>query len=393
MLPEELSNNLCSLVPNQDRLVFVAEMNFDLKGKKNETRFYTAVINSKARLTYKSVYSTLIEKNEELIRSLPKEVLPHLQNAYELFSLLRNLRFKRGSIDFDLPEPEIILDENQLPLSILRAERNDIHMLIEEFMLAANESVAEYFIKRKALGLYRVHDVPDLEKVSDFYLLLKSFGHELPPLEKLKSKDLAKILEKVKGKTYEKLVNTVLLRSLKQAKYSIQNLGHFGLALKSYTHFTSPIRRYPDLVVHRLLKSYLQHPKIKKDIPSSYQLEALDEVSRHCSQQERIAMKAEWEVRDLHTAYFMQSKIGEICMGVISSVTRFGFFVELSDYFVEGLVGIKDLGHFAFYFDEKKHALISKRTKLTLRIGDVVKVEVLKVDLALRRIDFKWVES
>jgi ribonuclease R len=388
MLPEELSNHLCSLVPHQDRLSFAAEIDFDKRGVKTGATFYKAVMRSAARLTYTIVKRMMIDLDVAL-RAQFASLIPHLEVAFELFELLRARRLARGSIDFDLPEPEIILDvEEGIATSILKAPRTPAHMLIEEFMIAANEAVAEHMADRDLPMVYRIHERPDLEKITDFKMLAHSMGHALPPVDRIHSKDLARIVGEARGKPYERLINTVLLRSLKQAIYSTQNVGHFGLASKKYTHFTSPIRRYPDLIVHRVLHDALDmegKKKPKKDREN--QLEKLAEIADHCSKMERIAMQAEWDVRDLQVALFMKDKLGEEYEGIISSVTRFGFFVELLTYFVEGLVHINTLND-VFEFDEKHHELRGRVHKKRYRIGDRVRIQVAKVNIEQRKLDF-----
>ncbi len=385
MLPEALSNDLCSLRPHEDRPTFVAEIDFDQRGKKISSKFYKAIICSAARLTYTQVKRMMLDLDISL-RKQYDFLIDSLEDAFELFELLRGRRMARGSIDFDLPEPEIIVDvEEGVATAILKRPRNKAHMLIEEFMLAANEAVASFFAEHKDdPAIYRIHETPDLEKITDFVLLAQSLGHALPPASKVRAKDLAKTVDQAKGKKYERLINTVLLRSLKQAIYSSQNLGHFGLASKCYTHFTSPIRRYPDLIVHRVLSALLD----KKRKIEPYSEEKISEMASHCSRMERVAMKAEWDVRDLHVALFMKDKIGEEFKGVISSVTRFGFFVELLDFFVEGLVHLNTLEQDDYEFDEKRHELHGKLLRKKFKIGDEVTVQVVKVGIEQRKVDF-----
>jgi ribonuclease R len=393
MLPEELSNHLCSLVPHEERLAFVAEMDFDSKGRKTRSDFYKAVIKNAARLTYTLVKRILVDREEE-VRTQYSPLLPHLEVAFELFQILREKRLQRGSIDFDLPEPQIVLDiEEGIATSIVKAPRTPAHMLIEEFMVAANEAVAEYMADRELPMIYRVHETPDPEKMGDFKILAHNLGHPLPSVDRIVPKDLADLVRAVRGKPHERLVNTLLLRSLKQAVYSPENVGHFGLASKKYTHFTSPIRRFPDLVVHRLLYEVLEglseSKKGKKRIDEEdRKRERLSEIAAHCSKMERNAMKAEWAVRDLHVALFMKDKVGGEFEGIVSGVTRFGFFVELIDYFVEGLVQINTLTDDSYEFFEKEHQLRGRRLKRRFQIGDPVRIQVARVDVARRRLDF-----
>lgn len=386
MLPEALSNELCSLKPHVPRLCFVAEMDFNKKGKKTRSKFYKGVIKSAARLTYTLVKKMMIDLDVEL-RSEYAHLIPHLDDAMSLFRILREQRIERGSIDFDLPEPEIILDvEEGIATSILKTARNEAHMLIEEFMIAANEAVAEFMEEKELPSIYRIHETPAPEKMEDFKALAYHFSYSLPDIESITPKKLAEVVKKAKGKPEERLINTILLRSLKQAIYATGNLGHFGLASECYTHFTSPIRRYPDLIVHRLLQEAVSKSSNKEK--SDEEKAALDEMAQHCSQMERKAMQAEWEIRDLYVALFMRDKLGEEYEGIISSVTRFGFFVELEPYFVEGLVHITTLKEESYEFDEKHHELRGRHSKQTFKIGDSVKVKVAKVDIEKRQIDF-----
>lgn len=395
MLPEVLSNGLCSLVPHRERLSFVAEMDFDLQGRKIRSDFYKGVILNASRLTYTKVQKMMVE-GDEALRKEYSFLLKHLETAFELYGVLRGQRMKRGSIDFDLPEPQIVLDvEEGIATSIVKAARTQAHMLIEEFMVAANEAVAESMADRDLPMIYRVHEAPDPEKIGDFRILAHNLGHSMPSAEKMAPKDLARIVQEVRGKPYERLINTLLLRSLKQAVYSPENLGHFGLASAKYTHFTSPIRRYPDLIVHRLLHESLHsNVKTKGKKDRDRQLERLGEMAAHCSKLERNAMEAEWEIRDLHVALFMKDKVGEEFDGIISSVTKFGFFVELLTYFVEGLVPLNTLtAEDSYEFLEKRHELQGRRTKKRFRIGDPVRIKVVRVDIEQRKLDFFLVSS
>ncbi len=389
MLPEELSNELCSLKPQVDRLCFVAEMDFNKEGKRVQSKFYKGIIKSAARLTYTLVKKMMIDLDMNL-RMQYSNLVPHLEEAFALFRLLRKQRINRGSIDFDLPEPEIILDvEEGMATSILKTPRTEAHMLIEEFMIAANEAVAEFMEGKKLPAIYRIHETPNPEKMADFKALSYHFGYKLPPIDKITPKKLAEIVKQAKGKPEERLINTVLLRSLKQAIYSTENLGHFGLASTCYTHFTSPIRRYPDLIVHRLLEKAL----LKSSQKTETDLESLKEMAQHCSQMERKSMQAEWEIRDLYVALFMKDKLGEEYDAIISSVTKFGFFVELEPYFVEGLVHLSTLKEESYEFDDKRHELRGRHSKKSFKIGDQVRVQVAKVDIERRQIDFVMISN
>jgi ribonuclease R len=385
MLPEELSNGICSLNPDVDRLAVTAEMLFDNQGRIKEADFYPSVIRSSARLTY-TLVRDILENVSPVISGDYSELQGRLALMKELALRLLEKRKKRGSIDFDLPEPEIVLDLQGRTESIIKAERNIAHRIIEEFMLAANEAVASYINGMEVPSLYRVHENPDPEKLADFREFIFNFGYELKMKEgKVKPRDLQKLLELSEGRPEEKMVNEVLLRCMKQAKYSEENLGHFGLASPCYTHFTSPIRRYPDLVVHRILKSVLSG-KLKK--PGIERLsEVLPETAEHTSKRERTAMDAEREIITLKKLQFMKDKTGEEYNGFISGVTPFGFFVELDEYFVEGLVHVSTLRRDFYHYDEKQHSLVGENTGERFRIGDGIRVKVALVSVEKRQID------
>ncbi|MDH4226766.1 MAG: ribonuclease R [Deltaproteobacteria bacterium] len=383
MLPEKLSNGICSLNPKVDRLTMTAEMEFDKDGRPQKSRFYESVIKSVERMTYTNVKKAL-EGSDAEVEERYKGLIGDFRLMKELALKLNLLRSENGSLDFDLPEPQIILDIEGRPQDIIKSERNIAHRIIEEFMLAANKAVAEIFSKRGLAFVYRIHEAPDSEKMDEFRKFVATFGYDLKGASPT---TLQKLLKHVDGKTEEKLINHLLLRSMKQAVYSEMNIGHFGLAFEDYTHFTSPIRRYPDLMVHRLLKDYLakRGPRGGKEALESY----LAEASAHCSKRERNAMEAEREIVDLKKTQFMKDKVGEEHDGVISGVTGFGIFVELSEYFVEGLVHITALGDDYYEFVEKEHALVGSRTKKRYRLGSPVRVRVVSADVMRRRIDME----
>ena len=390
MLPERLSNDLCSLVPHQDRLAFTAEMEFDAKGCRIASRFYRSVIRSRARLTYTEVRKILGDRDEHArLRHL--SLLEDLERMGELAKILHMVRIARGSLDFDLPEPFIDLNITEGTIErIVKAERNLAHRLIEEFMIAANEAVAEFITERGLPMIYRVHQEPDPERVNDFSVLLHHLGHGLRLGKRVRPMALAAVIEAVRGRPEEKLVNTVLLRTMAKAVYDIKNVGHFGLASQCYTHFTSPIRRYPDLIVHRLLWQALRggraRPAGKERGGASAR--RLKEMAGHCSERERMSMKAEWASRDLAAAIFLKPKVGQRFEGIISGVAKFGFFVELSPFFVEGLVSIKNLKDDGYTFHEKAHALVGRKLKKKYQIGNPVSVLIRGVNLERRWIDF-----
>ncbi|WP_022854392.1 ribonuclease R [Thermodesulfatator atlanticus] len=384
MFPEKLSNNLCSLNPDVDRLAMVAVIDFDKSGRRRKMRFCQAVIKSHQRFTYNIVRDILEGKDPALKRKY-RRFLGMLDNAATLCRLLRERRHERGSIDFDLPEPEVILDAQGQPEDIVRRERHFAHFIIEEFMIAANEAVADFLTEKGYPILYRVHEPPDIEKLKEFVEFAKTLGLELKLPREPEPSWLQMVVEMVEGKPYAYLINTLLLRSLKQAKYSPENIGHFGLASECYCHFTSPIRRYPDLVVHRALKEALK----KKKPP--YKLEKLHEMGRHLSERERTAMEAEREALDRVRVMLMKHHIGEVFEGVISGVTAFGFFVELFEIYASGVVRLVDLNDDYYVLDEKNHRLIGRHTGKIFQLGDIVRVRVKDVNVSRRHITFELI--
>jgi ribonuclease R len=394
MLPERLSNGICSLNPNLDRLTMTAEMLFDRSGTMLESSFYASVIKSAARLTYTIVKQIIVDNDMELADKF-RPVSPMLLEMKELALVLMSMRKKRGSIDFDLPEPEIIIGLTGLTEGIIRAERNLAHQLIEEFMLAANEAVARYITSRDIPFLYRVHENPDPAKLQTFQEFVFGFGYEFKLVEeKVKPSELQRLLAQADGRPEERMINYALLRCMKQARYAAENVGHFGLASDCYCHFTSPIRRYPDLVVHRILKAALitgqkGEPEGKR---ASTQLaiatERLGEVAEHTSKRERVAMEAERDVVEMKKLQYMQQHVGEKFDGYITGVTAFGFFVELEELFVEGLVHISTLSDDVYTHAEKQHSLIGRRTGKVFRIGDAARITVVSVSPGTRRIEF-----
>lgn len=388
MLPEALSNGICSLNPKEDRLTMTAEIEFDSKGHPHKKRFYESVIKSAERMTYTNVKKLLYNEDEELNKRYA-HILDDLKVMAELAARLSEKRSEAGSIDFDLPEPQIIIDIEGNVEAIVRSERNIAHKLIEEFMLAANKAVAEEFSKRELPFIYRIHEEPDEDSINDFIEFASEFGLQMKPDGGPKA--FQRVLQKVAGKKEERLINQVLLRSMKQAVYSEENVGHFGLAFEDYTHFTSPIRRYPDLVVHRLLRTLLRgrYTKEKKEHWET----ALPEIATHTSNRERKAMEAEREIADLKKCQFMMDKVGEEFDGIISGVTSFGLFVELKDYFVEGLIHVSMLLDDYYRFDEKNHLLMGEGSKRVFRLADEVRIKIENVDLERRRIDFLLAEE
>ncbi|MHB8122682.1 MAG: ribonuclease R [Desulfuromonadaceae bacterium] len=394
MLPERLSNGICSLNPNVDRLTMTAEMLFDPSGTMLESAFYPSVIKSSARLTYTIVKQIIVDDDRELADKF-RPVSPMLREMKELALILMAMRKKRGSIDFDLPEPEIIIGLTGLTEGIIRAERNLAHQLIEEFMLAANEAVARYITSRDIPFLYRVHENPDPAKLQTFQEFVFGFGYEFKLVEeKVKPSELQRLLAEADGRPEERMINYALLRCMRQARYAADNVGHFGLASECYCHFTSPIRRYPDLVVHRILKAALSTTaeKEQEGKRASQQLaiatERLGEVAEHTSKRERVAMEAERDVVEMKKLQYMQQHVGEQFDGYITGVTAFGFFVELEELFVEGLVHISTLTDDMYNHAEKQHSLIGRRSGTIFRIGDAARITVVSVSPGTRRIEF-----
>ncbi|MCK4739469.1 MAG: ribonuclease R [Deltaproteobacteria bacterium] len=383
MLPEVLSNGICSLNPAEDRLTMTAELDFNASGELEGKKFYESVIRSKERLTYTTVKKILEDKDTELEKTY-SSITSDLALMKELALKLNVKRSKDGSIDFDLPEPQIIIDARGRVEDIIRSERNIAHRIIEEFMLAANRAVALSFKEAKVPAIYRIHEEPDKENIEEFKEFAGTLGYVV---QGTGPKSFQRTLKHFEGHTAEKLINHVLLRTMKQAVYSDNNKGHFGLAFENYTHFTSPIRRYPDLIVHRLLKKILKKKYSTREVARME--EFLPAAASHTSTKERIAMEAEREAVGLKKAEFMKDKVGEEFDGFISGVTNFGIFVELKDFFVEGLVHITTLGDDYYHYLEKEHALVGEGTRRYFRLGDATRVILTKVDIEKRRLDLE----
>lgn len=382
MLPEALSNELCSLKPEVDRLVLVCGMLISTQGKLIRYRFYEGVIRSRARLTYDQVYDIVVKKDKELKKRYQSSV-HHLKNLFALYKILHEARRKRGAIDFELPEPKIIFGEGRKIDRIVSLKRNDAHKMIEEYMLCANISAALFILKHECAALFRNHGGPALEKLIDLRKFLNEMGLHLGGGDTPKPKDFAELLTHVSKRRDAKLIQTVLLRSLSQAIYSPENKGHFGLAFEAYTHFTSPIRRFPDLIVHRAIRNIL-HKEYQPGVVDPQ----LIRYGEHCSMTERRADEAVREAVDWLKCEYMLDKLGEEYKGIITSVTSFGFFVELEEIYIEGLVHISMLKNDYYQFDPIKHALLGERSGKQFRIGDGVKVKVVRVDLDQRQMDF-----
>ncbi|MDD5451453.1 MAG: ribonuclease R [Desulfovibrionales bacterium] len=381
MFPPSLSDYLGSLRPQVERLAFTVFLHFDRQGKMRERRFYKSVIRSDARLTYTEVKGILVDKDRSL-RQKYRPMVKSLEWMAELGQKIAGNRRRRGSIDFDLPEPAIILGVQGTLEDIVRRERNLAHQIIEEFMIAANEAVAEHISERDIPCLYRIHEEPEAAKVHNFLNFAYSLGLPITFPEKMTPHWFQQVLGLVEGAPGEYVVNTLLLRSMKQAVYAAENRGHFGLASAHYTHFTSPIRRYADLIVHRIL-----HHALEGSTGPLYTFEQLSEIGQYISTQERLAMEAEREMVDRLRTRFMADKIGEEYDGIISAVTAFGFFVELREIFVEGVVRLVDMADDYYYYEEKHHRLVGRRKKQIFQIGDFVRVQVARVDISRRHIN------
>ncbi len=384
MLPEKLSNGLCSLNPNVDRLCMVCEMSVDLAGEIGSYRFYPGLMRSQARLTYTRV-AVALGLLEQKVEPVPQKLLAHLEDLYALYHVLARAREQRGAIDFETVETQMLFDDQGKIESIVPTQRNDAHRLIEECMLAANVCASDFLKSRKHPALYRVHEGPTPEKLEALKVFLKQFGLALSGGEAPHAKDYAALLAKIKGRPDIQLLQTVLLRSLKQAQYSPENVGHFGLAYEAYTHFTSPIRRYPDLVVHRAINAALAG---KSYSPGNWQ-----ELGEHCSMTERRADEATRDVEAWLKCYYMQDRIGEEFAGSISAVTSFGIFVALDDVYVEGLVHVSELGEDYYHFDAARHQLLGERSAQRFRLADRVRVKLVRVDLDTSKIDFRLAEA
>jgi ribonuclease R len=369
MLPEKLSNGICSLNPKVDRLAMVCEVEISAQGELGRYEFYPAVFRSQARLTYTKVWADIAGGNPP----------GHLARLNELFQALYLSREKRGAIDFETIETRMVFDPKGKIEKIVPEARNDAHRIIEECMLAANVCAGNFIAERGQPVLYRVHDAPAEEKVTALRAFLGELGLGLPGGDIPKPRDYAALLDKIRGRPDFNLLQTVLLRSLKQAIYTPENVGHFGLAFDAYVHFTSPIRRYPDLLVHRAIKALLNHRKY----------EGLDwqALGRHCSETERRADDASRDVESWLKCYYMREHVGETFTGIITGVVPFGLFVTLDDYFVDGLVHISELGRDYFEYDGARHLLFGSRTKKRFRLADRMKVRLVRVDVDQRKID------
>lgn len=389
MLPESLSNGLCSLNPQVDRLCMACEMTIDPKGRILRSRFREAVMRSQARLTYGAVAAMLVEHNAH-VRAQYAPLLPHLETLYDLYHVLRSAREQRGALDIDTQETVIEYGPDRKIKQIVPMQRNDAHRMIEECMIAANVAAARFLQRQRIPGLYRIHEGPTQIKLEKLRGFLKERGLTLRGGDQPSPKDYAALIAQAQDRADRHQIQSVILRSLSQAVYSAEKHGHFGLALDTYTHFTSPIRRYPDLLVHRAIRHMLQDGNRKDFYYSQHTLASLGE---HCSMTERRADEAVWDAIEWLKCEFMVDKVGEVFNGVVTAVTAFGLFIELDQVFVEGLVHVTALHNDYYHFDPIGHRLHGERSGRVYRLGDTVRVRVARVDLDERKIDFELVST
>ena len=382
MLPEALSNGLCSLNPDVERLCMICDMQIDAAGIVNSYKFYPSVMRSKARMTYTKVADMLENPQGDLAKEYA-HIMPHVQNLYSLFKLMLNQREKRGAIEFESTETQMIFDDNGKIDKIVPVQRNDAHKLIEECMLAANVCAADFLSKNQHVALYRIHEGPTPEKLEALRTFMAEVGFGVTGGDKPHAKDYGKLMNQIKTRPDAQLLQTVLLRSMQQAVYSPDNVGHFGLAYEAYAHFTSPIRRYPDLLIHRAIKAVVNGEK--------YKAKDWNNLGVHCSMTERRADEATRDVNNWLKCYYMQDKIGEVYEGTIAGVTAFGVFVALDGVYVEGLVHVTELGNDYFNYDKARHEMVGERTGARFRLGDRLTVKVARVDLETSKIDFTLV--
>jgi ribonuclease R len=390
MFPAELATGLCSLNPHVDRLVQSCLMEVDRRGHVVRYELHDGVINSNARMTYTAV-NAIVNERDPAVRAEYDALVPMFEMMRDLFEVLHAARRRRGAIDFDLPETEVVLSELGEIEAILPSERNVAHRIIEEFMLLANETVATHLVEHDVPSLHRVHEAPDLKKVADFEAFITTLGYSLASEgTAIKPKHFQKLIDRMKGRPEERPIAALMLRTMQTARYDAASLGHFGLAAEHYTHFTSPIRRYPDLVVHRMLRearggamSGARREELEDELP---------ETGRYTSEMERRADDAERELLQWKKVRFMADKVGEEFEGYVTGVAPFGLFVELVEHFVEGLVHVSSMGDDYYRFVEQQHTLRGENTKRIYRLGDKVQVQVVRVDMERRQVDLGLVE-
>ncbi|WP_245947148.1 ribonuclease R [Bacillus taeanensis] len=389
MIPHRLSNGICSLNPKVDRLTISCEMEMTAQGEVVNHDIFPSVIKTTERMTYTDVRKILEREDEEVLERY-KSLVSFFDLMGELADILRRKRMNRGAIDFDFKEAKVLVDEGSNPTDVVIRERSVAERLIEEFMLAANETVAEHFHHMDIPFIYRIHEDPKEEKLAKFFEFITNFGYIVKgSANNVHPRALQKLLEEVQGEPEEVVISTVMLRSMQQAKYDPKSLGHFGLSTEYYTHFTSPIRRYPDLIVHRLIRTYLFEKKVDQNTQAEWN-EKLPEIASHSSERERRAVDAERETDDLKKAEYMEDKIGQEFDGMINGVTNFGLFVELPNT-IEGLVHVSYLTDDYYRYDERHYAMIGERTGNVFRIGDEIRIRVINVNVDERSIDFEIV--
>lgn len=392
MLPRELSNGICSLNEGEDRYTLSCTMEINSKGNVVSSDVYKAVINVTKRMNYHDVQAILDNSNKEITKKY-KDYISNFKLMEELAKILKNKRAEQGYLNLDIPESKIDLDINGRVTNISKYETSFANEIIEQFMLKANETIAEKFFWLDAPFIYRVHEEPDIDKVKELNKFLYNFGLKVKIVnEKVYPTEFAKILEEVKQKDEEKVVSNLILRTLKVARYESENQGHFGIASKYYCHFTSPIRRYPDLFIHRIISNYLENKyNVSDEFKNEYKAKA-EQRATSSSDREKIATKVERESEDIKKAEYMENKVGEEYEGIVSSITQFGMFVEL-DNTVEGLIRFEHLGNEYFIYDENRKILIGEKSKKTYKIGDKVKIRVISASKLLRQIDFEIIEK
>ncbi|MBE9917764.1 ribonuclease R, partial [Paenibacillus donghaensis] len=391
MLPHRLSNGICSLNPKVDRLTLSCEMEFDEHMKVVKHDVFTSVIKTKERMTYNNVRKILEDEDPELMERY-KDLVEDFHLMKELALRLRSKRMNRGAVDFDFVESKVIVDENGKPVDIIKRERSIAEQIIEEFMLAANETVAEHFHWLKVPFIYRVHENPDPEKMQNFLAFAENLGYHVKGRgNSVHPRALQTLLEEIKDTKEQTVISTMMLRSMKQAKYDAEMSGHFGLAAEYYTHFTSPIRRYPDLAIHRVIREVIESNNVLPENRQEYLASRMPDIAQHSSERERVAVEAERDTDQLKKAEYMLDKVGEEFDGIISSVTGFGMFIELPNT-VEGLIRLAGLTDDYYHFDEASMSLIGERTSKIFRIGDEVKIRVARVNMDDHTIDFEMVD-
>ena len=392
MLPRELSNGICSLNEVQDRYTLSVSMEIDNKGKIISSEVFKGIINVTRRMSYKDVQAILDNSNEEIVTKY-KDFIADFKLMEELAKILKDKRLAKGYLNLDIPESKIILDQDGYAIDVQKYETTFANEIIEQFMLAANETIAEKFYWLKAPFIYRVHEEPDLEKVNELNKLLFNFGYKIHIKEgKIYPAEFSKILKEVEGKPEEKIVSNMILRTLKVAVYDSENKGHFGIASKYYCHFTSPIRRYPDLFIHRIISKYLKNNYTMTEKQVEFYSKVAETDAKQSSDREKIATQVERDSVDIKKAEYMSKKIGEQYEGIISGVTQFGVFVELENT-VEGLIRFENLGDEYYEYDADHKILIGERTKETFKIGDKINIEVIDANKQEKRISFKRIQE